>query len=92
MYANSFQSGLAGSLMLNHKFEHFVKTLVDEEQFFSLRKTNDFRHAMKQFDEEIKPDFTPSSTKKILCQFPRGKSTKRAKSEFKGKLSDFVWV
>ncbi|KAL9606970.1 MAG: hypothetical protein Q9167_008069, partial [Letrouitia subvulpina] len=60
----------AGSLMLNKKFEDYLKSVIDEEEFFSLRKTESFRSAMMKFNDEIKQDFVSSNKKTYFVDFP----------------------
>jgi hypothetical protein len=65
--------GLAGSLMLNKRFEDFVKNIVGDEEFFALRKKEAFAIAMKTFDQEVKPNFTGDPAKSWFVSFPRAK-------------------
>lgn len=65
--------GLAGSLMLNKRFEEFVKNIVGDEEFFALRKKEAFAIAMKTFDQEVKPNFTGDPAKSWFVTFPRAK-------------------
>jgi hypothetical protein len=48
---------MAGSLILNKRFEEAVKNIVGEEEFFHLKTTESFADAVKQFDREAKPAF-----------------------------------
>jgi hypothetical protein len=61
--------------MLNRKFEDHLKSVIDEEEFFPLRKTDGFRRAMMKFDEEIKPDFVSSNKKTYFVEFPGARLT-----------------
>lgn len=49
--------GVAGSLILNKRFEEAVKNIVGDEEFLDLKKTEGFADAVKQFDREVKPAF-----------------------------------
>ncbi|KAL9043671.1 MAG: hypothetical protein Q9214_003148 [Letrouitia sp. 1 TL-2023] len=60
----------AGSLMLNKKFEDYLKSVIDEEEFFSLRKTQSLKSAMMKFDEEIKQAFVCSNKRTYFVDFP----------------------
>ena len=51
--------GLAGSLMINKRFEEAIKEAVGEEQYITLRKHKAYRTAMQFFDESVKPRFNP---------------------------------
>ncbi|KAH0566440.1 hypothetical protein GP486_000152 [Trichoglossum hirsutum] len=62
--------GLAGSLMLNRRFGEFVKNIVGEEDFFALRKTTGFAHAMKTFDQDVKPSFRADPDQSWFINFP----------------------
>lgn len=48
---------MAGSLILNKRFEDAVKNIVGDEEFLDLKKTEGFADAVKQFDREVKPAF-----------------------------------
>lgn len=48
---------MAGSLILNKRFEEAVKNIVGDEEFIDLKKTEGFADAVKQFDREVKPAF-----------------------------------
>lgn len=54
-----FIGGLAGSLMVNRRFEEAIKDAVGEEQYTRLRKHKSYRIAMQFFDESVKPKFSP---------------------------------
>ncbi len=62
--------GLAGSLMLNKRFEEWVKDIVGERAYIELRETNGYRLAMKQFDESIKPAFRSRDDENQYINFP----------------------
>lgn len=56
--------------MLNKKFEDYLKSVADEEEFFSLRKTESFKSAMMKFDNQIKQDFVCSNKQTYFVDFP----------------------
>ena len=76
--------GLAGSLMLNKRFEEWVKNIVGERAYIELRDTNGYRLAMKQFDESIKPAFRSRDDEDQFINFPmanlKDNPSKRIKS------------
>ncbi|KAH8730677.1 hypothetical protein GQ44DRAFT_746602 [Phaeosphaeriaceae sp. PMI808] len=47
--------GIAGSMMINRRFEDFIKSKVGERSYVELKETNGWRHAMKNFDENRMP-------------------------------------
>ncbi|EHL02286.1 putative Heat shock 70 kDa protein 12A [Glarea lozoyensis 74030] len=55
--AKNFGGAVAGSLILNKRFEEAVKNIVGDEEFFELKKSEGFADAVKQFDREVKPAF-----------------------------------
>ena len=65
-----YPGGLAGSLMLNKRFEEWVKNIVGERAYIELRETNGYRLAMKQFDESIKPAFRSRDDEDQYINFP----------------------
>ena len=79
-----FSGGLAGSLMLNKRFEEWVKNIVGERAYIELRETNGYRLAMKQFDESIKPAFRSRDDEDQYINFPmanlKDDPTKKIKS------------
>lgn len=62
--------GIAGSMMINNRFEDFVKSTVGEETFFQLKKTEGWRRALKNFDETIKPGFRSRDDEPEYIHFP----------------------
>lgn len=62
--------GLAGSLMLNLRFEQWVRDVVGEKVFLDLKETDAFRLAMKHFDETIKPGFRSRDDQDQYVHFP----------------------
>jgi hypothetical protein len=48
---------MAGSCILNKRFEEAVKNIVGDENFLKLKKTEGFADGVKQFDREVKPAF-----------------------------------
>ena len=61
---------MAGSLVLNKRFEQAVRNLVGDDQFYSLRKTTGFEQAMLQFDRSIKTAFTGDVDDDYYVNFP----------------------
>jgi hypothetical protein len=65
--------GLAGSRMLNIRFEGIIKAAVGSAQYVTLRTTAGYRFALRQFDELIKFDFNPFKDpvgKEYFISFP----------------------
>lgn len=63
--------GLAGSLMLNKRFEEWVSNVVGERAYIELRQTDAYRLAMKTFDENIKPGFRSRDDQDQYVNFPK---------------------
>jgi len=63
--------GLAGSLMLNRRFEEWVKNVVGERSFLELREQDAYRRAMKDFDKNIKPGFRSKDDEEQYVNFPK---------------------
>ena len=63
--------GLAGSLMMNKRFEEYVKAVVGERAYLDLREQDSYRHAMKTFDESIKPGFRSKDDEDQFVNFPK---------------------
>jgi hypothetical protein len=57
-------------MMLNKRFDQFVRDIVGEEQYFTLRNTNGYRLAMKQFDSTIKTGFRTVDDEDCYINFP----------------------
>ncbi len=55
--------------MLNKAFENFVGQAVDEEEFVKLKKTNGYKQALKNFEENIKPKFSMDGPATYRIQF-----------------------
>ncbi|KAI9764080.1 MAG: hypothetical protein M1840_008884 [Geoglossum simile] len=64
--------GMAGSLILNKKFEEYMERIVGEEQFTRLQPSDSFRRGMQTFDEETKRKFR-SIDDEFLIGFPRAR-------------------
>ncbi|KAM0128669.1 hypothetical protein ACHAO1_008896 [Botrytis cinerea] len=64
------KGGMAGSLGLNRRFEEAVKELVGEDQFYALRRTRGFAHAVEQFDLRVKTAFRGNEEEDYLMNFP----------------------
>lgn len=58
--------------MINKRFEAFVKRTVGEECFRNLRETNSYQHAMKAFQENVKPGFRGREDEEQWVNFPMG--------------------
>ncbi|KAF2464027.1 actin-like ATPase domain-containing protein [Lindgomyces ingoldianus] len=65
--------GIAGSLMINKRFENWVKDMVGERTFLDLKETDAYRRAMKDFDETIKPSFRGKNDETAYVNFPMAK-------------------
>jgi hypothetical protein len=61
---------MAGSLMLNKRFEEAVKDIVGEEEFLELKKTKGFAAAVRTFDREVKPAFSGEPNQTWDVAFP----------------------
>lgn len=57
-------------MILNRRFEEWVKDVVGEEAFLPLKKISGFRLAMKQFDESIKVALGSSLNDVYYVNFP----------------------
>jgi hypothetical protein len=62
--------GIAGSMMINKRFEQWIKDAVGERAYFDLKETNGYRLAMKQFDEVIKPGYRSQDDEDQYINFP----------------------
>ncbi|KAF2654972.1 actin-like ATPase domain-containing protein [Lophiostoma macrostomum CBS 122681] len=62
--------GIAGSMMINKRFENWVKDMVGERAFFDLKEHDAYRRAMKDFDENIKPGFRGKDDDVSYVNFP----------------------
>lgn len=65
--------GVAGSLMLNRRFEDWIKSIVGENSYLTLRETDAYRRAMISFDDVIKPGFHSRDDKHEYITFPTAK-------------------
>jgi len=65
--------GVAGSLMLNRRFEEYVKNIVGEEAFFGLKKTPGYVDVIERFDSVIKPQFNGDQKQEWFVNFPMAK-------------------
>jgi hypothetical protein len=61
---------MAGSLGLNRRFGEAVKSLVGEDKFFELRKTEGYRVALEWFERDVKRRFKGGSQEEYLISFP----------------------
>jgi len=93
------KGGMAGSLQLNKRFEEQIKMLVGEDQYYHLRKTPAYDHAVKFFDRTVKPAFRGDSDDSWLVNFPMAdlqddpsanlkRSTWELKSDVVGRIFD----
>ncbi|CZR66372.1 uncharacterized protein PAC_16273 [Phialocephala subalpina] len=58
-----------GALNLDKNFEsHIMRNLLEEEEFIPLKKSPLYTDTLKQFDQEIKPVFTSSSTRQFVVK------------------------
>lgn len=58
-----------GALNLDKNFEnHIMRNLLEEEEFIPLKKSPLYAETLKQFDQEIKPVFTNSSTRQFIVK------------------------
>jgi hypothetical protein len=57
-------------MMINKRFENWVKDMVGERQYLDLRETEGYRRAMRDFDENIKPSFRGESDEPQYINFP----------------------
>ena len=67
-----YKGAVAGSLILNKRFEDAVKNIVGEEEFLELKKTEGFADAVKTFDREVKPAFTGEKDQAWNVNFTMG--------------------
>lgn len=58
-------------MMINRRFEQWIKDSVGDRAFIDLRETNGYRLAMKQFDEVIKPGFRSRDDEEQYVNFPK---------------------
>lgn len=66
MNTNAFEARAGGSLNLDKNFEnHIMQNLLEEEEFISLKKSPLFGETVSQFDQDIKPFFTKSTTRQF---------------------------
>ncbi|KAF2258188.1 hypothetical protein CC78DRAFT_556655 [Lojkania enalia] len=49
--------GLAGSILVNKRFEQWVRDKVGENTFYSLKGTSAYKRGMRYFDQAVKPGF-----------------------------------
>ena len=62
---------LAGSLMLNRRFEEHIKHVVGDSDFIRLRDSGALTRAMKHFNDYIKPGFYSSEEDEQYISFPK---------------------
>lgn len=61
---------LAGSLILNQRFEESVRDLVGKQEFERLQKTKGYRHAIRTFDRQVKRSFRGDPNEGYFVNFP----------------------
>jgi hypothetical protein len=81
--------GIAGSLMLNKRFEEWIKDVVGERPYLDLRDTDAFRRGMKQFDESIKPSFRSIDDEEQYVTFQKANLES---SEARGLVNDTITI
>ncbi|KAF3051457.1 hypothetical protein E8E11_010107 [Didymella keratinophila] len=62
--------GIAGSLMINNRFEDFIKQTIGEDVLGPLKKGDSWRRALKDFDDNIKPGFQGRGDEPKFVSFP----------------------
>jgi hypothetical protein len=62
--------GVCGSLMLNTLFEEEVRKTVGDEAYVKLKKTDAYRHGLKDFDGAIKLAFRGRNDTDKFVSFP----------------------
>lgn len=74
---NASSARTAGSLNLDKNFEdHIMRTVLEDKEMISLKKSPLYADTLKQFDQRIKPFFTGSSdTKPSIIQLKGVKLT-----------------
>ncbi|EXJ81389.1 hypothetical protein A1O3_07680 [Capronia epimyces CBS 606.96] len=85
----SASGGIAGSLMLNKRFEEWIKDVVGERAYLDLKEKDAYRRGMRHFDETIKPGFQSAEDEDQYVSFPRAKLED---NEAKGLINDTLVV
>jgi hypothetical protein len=62
--------GIAGSMMINRRFEEFVKNTIGERIHLDLKESDAWRRGMKTFDEQVKPGFRGRDDDNQFISFP----------------------
>ena len=65
--------GIAGSRIINKRFEQWIKDTIGERAYLDLKESNGYRLAVKQFDETIKPSFKSENDEDQYVSFPMAK-------------------
>ncbi|KAJ6788213.1 hypothetical protein PWT90_02178 [Aphanocladium album] len=60
-----------GSLGLNKRFAEAVQSLFDEDDWPGVKRSEDFRHAERKFEDEVKKGFQGRPDEEYLIYFPR---------------------
>ena len=78
---------MAGSLILNQRFEESVKNLVGDQEFERLRNTQGYSYAIGTFDREVKTSFRGHSKEEYFVNFPMAS----LKDDPEGQLQANCW-
>ena len=65
--------GIAGSLVLNQRFEDCLKNLLGDEIFIDLKKKPGFTHTIEYFDRHVKTAFSGGEEEEYPVKFSRAK-------------------
>jgi len=78
--------GIAGSMMINKRFENWVKDTIGERQYLNLKESakDAYSSAMQDFDENIKPAFRGPEDRERYVNFPMANITDDPAKKIKG--------
>lgn len=79
---------MAGALGLNKRFEQTIRDVVGEDQFFHLRKTEDFDKAMYDFEWRIKKVFRGDLNEEYFINF----ATARLQDDPTNNIQGSKWI
>jgi hypothetical protein len=79
--------GMAGSLLLNKRFEEAVHNLVGDEQWITLKNKVGWFKALNDFDKNIKTSFKVGDNDSHYVSFPRA----NLEDDFVEGLIDDCW-
>ncbi|KAI4255015.1 MAG: hypothetical protein L6R42_006950 [Xanthoria sp. 1 TBL-2021] len=65
------EGNLAGSLMINRRFEDHIRIVMGEKEFLRVRETAAYAQAMQHFNDNIKPGFDTSQAGEHYVNFPK---------------------